>query len=184
MSAFLLCLLLSAAEEKDPFLKVGAGAPAFELSVLGSNTTFNLDSILKAHKYAFLIFWTTFCPDCLASMANMHDIPSAFDSLKWDIETVSINYDREDWDFVKQFAKKEKLNFPILIDKKGKLAFAYGTDLYNIGFFLVDKDKKVVWSFPDRPDNPKNAQETIIESIIDQVFPEIKIDTLRNQEQK
>ncbi len=160
------------ASDDDPMLQPGAEAPNFDLKVLDTENNLNLDSLLTDCDKTFVTFWTTHCPDCLASLANMHNLPEVFDSLQWNMSVASINFDRDEWDFVREFFETEKISFPVLVDKKGKIAYKYGADVYNISFFIIDKDKKILWTFPDHPKKPKKALETIVNSIKTKLFPD------------
>jgi peroxiredoxin len=169
-----LFLSLTLATEDDPFLLSGDEAPEFELPLFQSDSTITLKDAVKLADYTFLIFWTTNCPTCLATLANIKEIQTEFDTLKWDVNVLSINYDREDWDFVKGFIQKEKISFPVLVDEEGDVAYEYGADMYNISFFLINKKGIIAWSYPDHPEEPKNAKEELILSIKEAVFSEEK----------
>lgn len=97
--------------------EIGATAPDFTLSTLdGKNVQL---SNLKGKKI-MLNFWTTWCPPC---KAEMPDIQKFYTEAGDEIEILAVNIDTS-YD-VAGFVDDMKINFPVLLDKDGKVMKMY-----------------------------------------------------------
>ncbi len=87
-----------------------------------------------------LNFWATWCPPCRQEMPSMERLYKKLKDKEFTILAVDI---MERPETVKEFVRKFKLSFPILLDTKGEVAGKYMA--YSIPItYLVNKDGKAV----------------------------------------
>ena len=73
-------------------------------------------------KIVFLNFWATWCPPCRGEMPSMEQLYQKFKDKDFVMLAVDL---REDKDAVEKFIEEYKLNFPVLLDSKGKVGRTY-----------------------------------------------------------
>ena len=87
-----------------------------------------------------LNFWATWCGPCRIEMPSMQRV---YDDLKDEgFEIVAVDI-REDRKLVKKFVKENGYSFPILLDKSGKVASAYGARSIPTTY-IIDREGYVV----------------------------------------
>ncbi len=83
--------------------------------------------------------------------------------------TVVLGVSMDDIDKHKQFTEKEKLNFPLLVDKTGAIVKAYGVPVNDHWAarwtFLIDKDGKIVKVY--QKVNPAEHSAEILKDLAD-----------------
>lgn len=100
--------------DREPALPVSKGAhfPPFDLPALdGSRRT----SSLYAGKPLLINFWATWCPPCRREMADLGELYRALSPRGLELLAISVDADEN---LVKEFALREHLNFPVLLDKE------------------------------------------------------------------
>ena len=120
MIAMVFALLL-AAEEPAPKLKVGQDAPAFSLPATNGRTI-QLSEFKGKKKVVLAFFPKAFTGGCTKEMAALRDHQKMFDEAGAAVLGISM----DELETQKKFAESLKLTFPILSDKSGRAAAAYG----------------------------------------------------------
>ena len=87
-------------------------------------------------KVVFLNFWATWCPPCRAEMPSMQVL---YDRLKdRGLEILAVDL-REGPDLVKSFMEEHDLDFPVLLDRSGRVGGMYGVRSIPTTY-VVDRD--------------------------------------------
>ena len=87
-----------------------------------------------------LNFWALWCPYCLEEMPVFEKFYQEYKDHNFTIITVNIEDSHEK---VKAFVESEKLTFPVLMDKEGKVASIYGARTLPASLF-IDEEGKIV----------------------------------------
>ncbi|MCX7934956.1 MAG: TlpA family protein disulfide reductase, partial [Planctomycetota bacterium] len=95
-------------------------APDFALPVLGAGQA--RLSELRGKKGVVVVFFTTWCPACVAKVPALRQL--ATDASSQQIEVWGINIG-QDKDTVAAFAKKHAINYPVLLDQDQSVARSY-----------------------------------------------------------
>lgn len=118
---------------KAPYAEVGKPAIDFALSDLDGNTVWLSDYLGKV---VIISFWATWCPPC---QAEIPELVSLYPELQADnVVILAVNF-REAPDTVSAFVEEEQMNFPVLLDSKGLLAYAYGVRALPTSLFVDRK---------------------------------------------
>lgn len=127
-------------EGEEPAL-VGQLAPDFSATTVDGRSVSLAD--FRGQKNVVVSFWASWCGPCRLEMPTLtkfyqtnHDASSDFEIL-----AVSIDDDPQD---ARDFATAQKLNFPVLLDSKKKVADAYGVEGIPT-MFIVGKDGKITY---------------------------------------
>lgn len=115
-------------------IKNGNAAPDFELTTIVGDKVRLSD--LKG-KVVFVNLWATWCPPCRAEMPEMVRFYKDYSSKNVEVLAVNLT-DSDSEKEVKKFAKKYKLNFPVLLDPDGKVGNTYKTVTIPTTF-IIDK---------------------------------------------
>jgi len=121
MITLLALALLLPGEEPAPKLKVGDQAPAFSLPS-STGQTIRLSDFAEKKKVVLAFFPKAFTGGCSKEMAGLRDHQTQFDESR--AQVLGISLDR--LDVQTKFAESLKLSFPLLSDREGKTAEAYG----------------------------------------------------------
>lgn len=147
ISVLAFTLLLSAAEAA-PQLKVGEDAPRFSLP--GSDgATIQLSDFKGKKKVVLAFFPKAFTGGCTRELSGLRDHQKMFDEAGAQVLGISM----DDRDTQKKFAESLKLTFPLLADKGGRTAAAYGVKgalWANRTTFVIDEDGKIAAIFKGR----------------------------------
>jgi thioredoxin-dependent peroxiredoxin len=144
MIALVLALLL-VVEEPAPKLKVGQNAPAFALAATNGRTV-QLSEFKGKKKVVLAFFPKAFTGGCTKEMAGLRDHQKMFDEAGAQILGISM----DDLETQKKFAESLKLTFPILADRGGRTAGAYGVKgalWANRTTFVIDETGKIAAIF-------------------------------------
>jgi len=105
---------------KASYAEIGKPAIDFALSDLDGNTIWLSDYLGKV---VIISFWATWCPPCQAEIPELVTMyPELLDK---DVVILAVNF-RESDDTVYAFTQEMQMNFPVLLDPMGYLAYAYG----------------------------------------------------------
>lgn len=135
----------------DTATEIGKSAPAFALADVNGKKV----SLADYKGMVVLVnFWATYCGPCKAEMPSLHNL---FLALKNDgLIVLAVSRDESTID-VQSFIKKQKITFPVLMDKNQEVSF----DQYVVHTlptsFLIDRDgiiKETIigereWDAPD-----------------------------------
>jgi peroxiredoxin len=145
-------------KDKQSRIAIGQNAPDFILT--------DMDG-MKHHltdykgQGVFLNFWGTWCKPC---ETEMPDINSQFQQYKDNgVQVLAVNVSESKL-AVEQFAKKHKLDFPIVIDKDGQVQAAYSIDPLPVTF-LIDKNGKIVKYYTGQ------MSEETVKELMNQIKP-------------
>lgn len=102
--------------------------------------TFTLDKA-KGKNGVVLVFFATWCPPCMAEVPHLREF--AEKSAENGVLLYGVNY-QESKKTVKKFAESRKINYPLLLDEKGKIAEKF--NVTSIPYFVgIDKTGKVTY---------------------------------------
>jgi peroxiredoxin Q/BCP len=123
-------------------LNEGDIAPHFS-AVATDGTTITLDEF-KGKNVILYFYPEDMTGGCTVEACNFRDDKAKFDSLN----TVILGVSLDDIDKHKQFAEKDKLNFPLLVDEGGKICAAYGVPLEEDRYperwtFVIGRDGRI-----------------------------------------
>ena len=125
-------------ESEQPAL-VDKPAPDFSASTLDGRTVSLAD--FRGQKKVLVSFWASWCGPCRMEMPGLVKFYQSNHRASSDFEILAVSID-EDTKDAADFATAQKLNFPVLLDPKGKVAKAYEVDSIPT-MFVIDKDGKI-----------------------------------------
>ena len=114
-------------------------APAVSFTTL-QGKTFNTESL--KNKVVLVKFWTTDCVTCVKQMPDMTETYTALASQGYDVIAVALQ--RDNPDFVRNFAQTRELPFTVVYDADGAIAKAFGDIQLTPTGFLLDKNGNIV----------------------------------------
>ena len=150
IAAFVLSIILllpsvSLAVEPLP-AKLSDAATDFKLLDLGGK---EIAFTSSSGKPALLFFWATWCPFCLKELPSLQK--QYADLKKSGIDVLAIDVGESKERVEKFLSKKDKLEFPILLDSDSQVSSAY--NLVGIPtFILIDAKGKIRSSGHNLPD--------------------------------
>jgi peroxiredoxin len=127
-------------EREQPEL-VSKPAPDFSASTLDGRTVALAD--FRGQKKLVVAFWASWCGPCRLEMPTLIQFYKNNHSDSSDFEILAVSID-EDPKEAQNFASAMKLNFPVLIDPRQKIANAYGVEGIPT-MFVIDKNGKVIY---------------------------------------
>ncbi|MGI6296298.1 MAG: TlpA family protein disulfide reductase [Armatimonadota bacterium] len=117
-------------------LKVGTKAPDFSLKDLDGKTFTLADNFKAPGKVVLLDIWATWCPPCRAEIPHLIKLQTKYKDKPVVIVGVAVDERKTD---VESFAKKNKINYVVCPDERGK---AIG-DKYSVrgipATYIIDK---------------------------------------------
>jgi peroxiredoxin len=115
-------------------------------------------------KVVFLNFWATWCPPCRQEMPSMETLFQRFKGQG--LEILAVDCQEESGD-VSAFMSRNKLNFPVALDKPGAVCGDYGISAIPTTY-IIDRSGKIILRVVGGRiwDNPKiiAAFETLLKS--------------------
>jgi thiol-disulfide isomerase/thioredoxin len=111
-------------------------------------TDFTLESLdgkkvsLSSYKgsFVFLNFWATWCPPCRSEMPAMQALYEKLKSKGFVIVAVDVG---EQAPVVRDYMKKNKFTFPVLLDTTGQVGGLYGAQSIPTTY-LVDREGRIL----------------------------------------
>lgn len=128
-------------------LKVPQLAPVFSLKLINRADTVISTDVFSEKELTLLIFWDSYCPDCLKVVAQCQTFHEKSDS----VSVLSINFDKENLAGVRALIKGERITFPVLSDPQGTVAAEYQAEDYDFSFFIIDKKGIIRYICYDKP---------------------------------
>jgi peroxiredoxin len=127
-------------EREQPEL-VSKLAPDFSASTLDGRMVALAD--FRGQKKVVVAFWASWCGPCRMEMPTLIQFYKNNHSDSSDFEILAVSID-EDPKEAQNFASAMKLNFPVLIDPRQRMANAYGVEGIPT-MFVIDKAGKVIY---------------------------------------
>lgn len=117
-------------------LEIGSEAPFFVLNTPDKKEVDFKEEFSK-NEITILFFLESYCGACQKQTPELVDLYKEYESKG--IKVFAIDIIEEDKETIKEFTEKYKVNFPILLDKKGKVSAMYKVKRTPTVFF-VNKD--------------------------------------------
>jgi peroxiredoxin len=121
--------------------KGGSMATDFTTRDVDGNT-FRLSDML-GKKIILIDFWATWCQPCLAEMPHLQKLYDQYKSKDFVVVAVSMDGPESIAD-VPSFAKRNQMNFPVLLDEDSRIASIYNPRKSAPLSVLIDKGGHVV----------------------------------------
>lgn len=151
---------LQAEEGLKPLQK----APAFILKILEGDKAVRSKSIFSERELTVLIFWDSYCPDCLKAVAECQKYYQ--DYRDPNVGLWSVNFDKENMAKVRSFIAGEGIKFPVLSDSTGATANKYEAAAYDFSFFIIDRDGVVRYVCYDHPPDVADVIKTEVGKLL------------------
>lgn len=124
---------------------VGSKAPEFSLNDLNGKSVSLKD--FEGNKAVLLVFWATWCPYCVQEIPELKKVNSEYKTKGLEIIAVDI---RESSALVSNFAKKQGIDYTIVIDTDGSVSKNYNV----VGIptnVLIDKKGVILYNANPMP---------------------------------
>jgi thiol-disulfide isomerase/thioredoxin len=119
---------------EEKLAEVGFAAPSIRLKDLNGETR-TLEMLNG--KPVVLNFWTSWCPPC---QAEAPELVRLYEKYKDHVEIYAVNITVEDKEeYARQFAEYFGFEFPVLLDKKGKVSEIYQVSTIPTTYFVNDE---------------------------------------------
>ncbi len=89
-----------------------------------------------------LKFWATDCTTCVAQMPDTIQYYQTYHDQGYEVLGIAMAHDPEN--YVRNFTESRQLPFPVVLDKDGSIAKAFGDIRLTPTTFLVDKQGNIV----------------------------------------
>jgi peroxiredoxin len=127
-------------ESEQPVL-IDKPAPDFSASTLDGRTVSLAD--FRGQKRVVVSFWASWCGPCRLEMPALIKFYQNNHSASSDFEILAVSIDEDPKDAA-DFATAQKLNFPVVLDSKKKVANAFEVDGIPT-MFIVEKDGRITY---------------------------------------
>jgi peroxiredoxin len=117
---------------------LGEQAPTFELEGLRKEDGLDLEEV-SGKQVVVLDFWAIFCPSCIEGLPQLAEVAREFGDKPVVFRAVNIDNSRP---AIEKFLKEHKLDLPVLLDPKAKVAESYRVSSIP-QTVLIGKDGKV-----------------------------------------
>jgi peroxiredoxin len=162
--AIMFISIISSLDAEDE-LKVSQIAPAFILKTLDGSEVVRSKNIFSEKELTVLIFWDSYCPDCLETLADCQKFYKNAEKLS--VGLCSINFDKEEnLSKVRGFLKGEEITFPILSDPLSVTVKKYKAKAYDFSFFIIDKRRIIRHVCYDHPPNVGEVIKKEVEKLL------------------
>ena len=121
-------------------LKLNQKAPDFILKNIEGTKVIKSKDIFSEKKLTVLIFWDSYCPDCLKAIADCQRFFRYVQEQKLDVSVWSVNFDNEKLSKARSFIKGAGISFPVLSDPNGTTVNRYKAKAYDFSFFIIDSN--------------------------------------------
>ncbi|MDQ3918910.1 MAG: TlpA family protein disulfide reductase [Acidobacteriota bacterium] len=125
--------------EETPALTVGVAAPDFSLTDV-SGAPVSLSQYRG--KVVLLDFWQTWCVPCVEAIPHLKSLQEKYRAQGLVILGVTDRLDAEGLATLRKFAGEYKINYPLLVDDKGKTAALYSILGYPHAY-IIGRDGRV-----------------------------------------
>lgn len=125
----------------------------FKLPYLIKDGGIQLSTVLPERQFTVLIFFNSKCDACLLTVEKLGRAPEEFSEMGFSARMIAVNNDTENLNRVRAFVKTADLMFPVLSDRTGRVALAYGCDDYSFSSFVIDKTGRILDTHYDKRDD-------------------------------
>jgi len=148
----------------DDELRASQKAPEFVLKILDSSKVLRSKKIFSEKRITVLIFWDSYCRDCLSAVANCQKLYKNLDNP--DVGFVSVNFDSQKLPEARRFIKGEGITFPVLSDPSGAVVSKYKAKGYDFSFFILDKENIIRYVCYDHPPDVADVIKTQVDKLL------------------
>jgi thiol-disulfide isomerase/thioredoxin len=144
--------------------KVGTDAPPFKVAMLEGGELDLEESLGK--KVIMLDFWSIYCVSCVQEMPYLVAIQNKYAD---DLLTVGVDLDSFGSKRVKKFVNKLKfeLSYPIVVDKRRKVAALYSVSVLPTTVIIDKKGKTTFYHVGFKPGDEVDNENHIKAAIAD-----------------
>ena len=135
--------------KKTGRLVAGVKAPAFALGDIFGTTEINSSKVFYSNQATVVVIWSMACPTCREALLEIERLYQEYSSRA--VAFVGINFDIENIQGVKAFIKGEGISFPMLWDKRARVARSYRAADYTFSIFVVNSDGRIAFAQYDHP---------------------------------
>jgi peroxiredoxin len=135
-----VCCILAACGDVKSAADVGANAQDFTARDTEGNTFRLSDHIGK--EVVLIDFWATWCAPCLAEMPHLEKMQTEYKSKGFLVVAVSMDGPESIAD-VPAFAKRNQMNFPVLLDEDSSIASIYNPRKSAPLSAIIDKQGRI-----------------------------------------
>jgi|KBSMisStaDraftv2_1062788.scaffolds.fasta_scaffold01020_8 peroxiredoxin len=128
-------------EESEQPALVSRMAPDFSGSTLDGRTVSLSD--FRGQKEIVVAFWASWCGPCRLEMPELKKFYRRYHKQSSDFEVLAVSIDSDAKD-TEAFVNAEKLEFPVVLDNRQRMADSYGVEMIPT-MFIIDKSGKVVF---------------------------------------
>jgi len=140
LSAFITGFLINETNDKlETRLNTGDRAPDF---ILEDKTGQEYALSESLGKIRILNFWASWCPPCRAEMPELNTFYNSMDHENAEFISINLSTSEKSLSQLEEYIKNEKLQFPVLYDRTGKVADLY--DIKTIPTTIIIDDKGFV----------------------------------------
>ncbi len=122
-------------------LPQGSSAPDFSLPTLENPAVQITLSELNRETPVLLVFWATWCPNCVEEIPALNELQSKYSGKGLKILAVNLEESRKT---VEEFVKKQPISYPVVLDERGKTSNLYNLSGIPIAV-LLEKGGKVLY---------------------------------------
>ncbi|HLR13006.1 MAG TPA: TlpA disulfide reductase family protein [Burkholderiaceae bacterium] len=140
-----LCLILAACSDSS-----GNAAPDVTFNTLDGQT---ISTQELRGKVVLVKFWATDCTTCVAQMPATIDRYQALSSQGFETVAIAMKHDPES--YVRNFTRSRQLPFPVVMDRDGSLAKAFGDVKMTPTTLLIDKKGRIIKRYLGNYDETK-----------------------------
>lgn len=127
-------------ESEEPAL-VSRMAPDFSGSTLDGRTVTLAD--FRGQKQVVVAFWASWCGPCRLEMPELTKFYKRYHNQSSDFEFLAVSIDDDAKD-AEAYANTAKLQFPVILDTRQRMADSYGVESIPT-MFIIDKNGKVIY---------------------------------------
>jgi peroxiredoxin len=153
-AAVILCLALLLGCGGGPSVEVsrikpGDEAPAFALKDISTSQQISSEKVVQGHHATVITIWSMACPNCREALLEVEKIYEEYGPKT--VAFLGVNFDRENLQGIKVFAKAEGIGFPILWDNRRRVVRSYQALDYTFSVFVINRAGEVVLAQYDHP---------------------------------
>jgi peroxiredoxin len=130
-------------------IRRGDTAPSFVLNELTTGEEINSSKTVPYNYATVVAIWSLACPDCREALVGVQRVYEEYGSQS--VAFLGINFDVENIQGVRAFIKGEGIGFPMLWDKRQRVARSYKALDYTFSVFVLDREGTVVLAQYDHP---------------------------------